>query len=85
MGSLTKRQKEQAKYISNADKTLTRLSIVVDSGACESVIDPQQVPSVSLVQTKESLSEEDSATGEPIPYRASCVYPWLPESTPTGE
>ena len=45
-----------------------QISIAVDSGACESVIDPSDVPSISLRETKGSKSGEDfqSATGEPI-------------------
>ena len=47
----------------------TRLAITIDSGACDNVADPEQLPTVGLVQTKESLSGEgdfQSATGEPI-------------------
>ena len=50
-------------------KKWTQLSIAIDSGACESVIDPAHVPGVSLEETIGSKTGEDfqSATGEPIP------------------
>ena len=46
------------------------MSIVVDSGACDNVADPEQLPTADLIQTEKSLSGTDdfqSATGEPIP------------------
>ena len=52
-----------------AEKKWIRLSIAIDSGACESVIDPSQVPHNELISTQGSNNGEDfqSATGEPIP------------------
>ena len=57
----------------------TRLSIAVDSGACESVINPEEVPSVDLRETDDSRAEEEfqSATGEPIPNLGSLQIPML--------
>jgi hypothetical protein len=82
IGLLRKRDNEEKKNLSAVDssKKWTRLSIAVDSGACDSVIDPGQVPSVQLVETKGSLSGEDdfqSATGEPIPNLGELRIPML--------
>ena len=45
-----------------------RLSIAIDSGACDNVIDPKDIPDVSLQDTVDSLAGNDfcSATGDPI-------------------
>lgn len=55
--------------VGNKDEKWQRLSIAIDSGACESVINPADVPSVDLIETEDSKNENDfqSATGEPIP------------------
>ena len=51
------------------NRTWRKLSIAIDSGACESVIDPNDVPEVELTETSASRAQEEfqSATGEPIP------------------
>ena len=47
----------------------TRMSMAVDSGACESVINPDDVPGHEVMESLESKRGENfaSATGEPIP------------------
>ena len=73
LGMLRKRENDEGhtKPISavGASQKWTRLPIAIDSGACDSAIDPENVPGVQLMDTKESLSGEEfqSATGEPIP------------------
>ena len=54
---------------SEAEKLWSQISIAIDSGACESVIDPSHVPYINLIQTVGSKTGDDfqSATGEPIP------------------
>ena len=51
-----------------AEKKWVKLSIAIDSGACDSVIDPRHVPYNDLIPTTGSANGEDfqSATGEPI-------------------
>ena len=51
------------------EKRWIQLSIAIDSGACDSVIDPAQVPCNEVIETFGSKNHEDyqSATGETIP------------------
>ncbi len=46
-----------------------RISIAIDSGACDSVISPEDVPDYEIYESKDSRRGENfqSATGEPIP------------------
>ena len=46
-----------------------RIEIAVDSGACESVVDPDELPDHSVKETKASKSDDEfvSATADPIP------------------
>ena len=87
---LRKRNQEVgSKTIGSVDpaKRWSRLSIAVDSGACESVVDPEQVPGLKLIDTSESLASEEfqSATGEPIPNLGSIQVPmYTRESTIRG-
>ena len=88
---MRKRQKEttEKKPIGSVDmsKKWVRLSVAVDSGACESVMDPEQVPNCKLEETEDSKNEEDfqSATGEPIPNLGALQFPRITrESTLRG-
>ena len=55
--------------LAEADKRWVQLAIAIDSGACDSVIDPGDVPSNVVQETRGSRNGEDyqSATGETIP------------------
>ena len=54
---------------SDAQPTWRRVSIAIDSGACDSVISPEHVPDHEVHESVESGRGENfqSATGEPIP------------------
>ena len=54
------------------------LSVTVDSGACDSVIDPEDVPGYEVRETKASRSGEAfaSATGETIPNLGEIELPF---------
>ena len=73
IGLLQTRSKERDRMPINAcneqSKKWTKLSIAMDSGAAESVIDPKELPCIPLAETKASQSGEEfsSATSEPIP------------------
>ena len=54
----------------------TRISMAVDSGACDSVADPNQIPcAVKETQASRSGQNFASATGEPIPNLGEMVMP----------
>ena len=54
----------------------TRVSMAVDSGACDSVADPNQIPcTVKETQASRSGQNFASATGEPIPNLGEMVMP----------
>ena len=57
------------KITENIKHGWTRMSLAVDSGACESVINPDDAPGHDIMDTAESRRGENfaSATGEPIP------------------
>ena len=57
------------KLTDEAKQGWTRLSMAVDSGACESVVNPDDAPGHDVVDTEESRRGENfaSATGESIP------------------
>ena len=56
-----------------------RVSIAVDSGACDNVISPEDVPDQKVVETMESKKGDNfySATGEPIPNLGDISLPML--------
>ena len=55
------------------------LSVTIDSGACDNVIDPEDVPDYEVRETKASRSGEAfaSATGETIPNLGELEVPFL--------
>ena len=55
------------------------LSMAVDSGACDNVIDAEEVPAYTVTQTKDSMSGDAflSATGEEIPNLGELKIPML--------
>lgn len=55
------------------------LSIAVDSGACQSVIDPEDVPEYEVTETAESRRGDNfnSATGEEIPNLGELKIPMV--------
>ena len=55
------------------------LSIAVDSGACQSVMDPEDVPDYEVTETAESRRGENfnSATGEEIPNLGEIKIPMV--------
>ena len=55
------------------------LSIVVDSGACQSVMDPEDVPDYEVTETAESRRGDNfnSATGEEIPNLGELKIPMV--------
>ena len=57
-----------AKNSSDAQPAWRRVSIAIDSGACDSVISPEHVPDHEVHESVESRRGEifQSATGEPI-------------------
>ena len=57
------------KAIDDGSHGWTRMSMAVDSGACESVINPEDAPGHDVKETPESRRGENfaSATGEAIP------------------
>ena len=63
-------QEQQAKWV--------RVSMAVDSGACDSVADPEQIP-CQVTDTPASMSGANfaSATGEPIPNLGEMKLPLM--------
>ena len=63
------RERTPINACSDQSRKWTKLSIAMDSGAAESVIDPRELPSIQVVETKASRAGEEfsSATNEPIP------------------
>ena len=56
----------------------TRVSMAVDSGACDSVADPSQVPcEVKETEASRRGQQFASATGEPIPNLGEMMMPML--------
>ena len=58
-------------------QTWRRVSIAIDSGACDNVIAPDDVPAHQVIETMESKMGENfqSATGEPIPNLGNIKLP----------
>jgi len=73
MGMLTKARESSvgvcAKSEGTTQPTWRRVAIAIDSGACDSVISPEEVPEHEVHESPESRRGENfqSATGEPIP------------------
>ena len=78
---LRKVQREnEAKTIaacSGSRKKWTKLSIAMDSGASDSVINPKDIPGIELMETEASRAGEEfsSATDEPIPNLGEVRFP----------
>ena len=81
MGRMTSRSADPSKQINGVTEQpqWRRISIAVDSGACDNVIDPSEVPDVLLVPTVDSLAGNDftSATGSPIRNLGELQVPML--------
>ena len=61
--------KEGAAKIGRSIKLWRRLEVAIDSGACDNVIDPDELPEHEVRETRASKDGDEfsSATGEPIP------------------
>ena len=57
----------------------TQMSLAVDSGACESVINPDDAPGHEVMESLESKRGDNfaSATGEPIPNLGTLTLPMM--------
>ena len=76
-----------AKNSSDAQRAWRRVSIAIDSGACDSVISPEHVPDHEVHESAESRRGENfqSATGEPIPNLGDLRLPlYMREGTVRG-
>ena len=67
------------KNAENEASTWRRISIAVDSGACDNVISPDDVPEQEVVESAGSKKGENfySATGEPIPNLGDIKLPMI--------
>ena len=67
------------KNAENDASTWRRVSIAVDSGACDNVISPDDVPEQPVVESAASKKGENfySATGEPIPNLGDIKLPMI--------
>ena len=61
--------KEGASGIGTSMKQVRRLEVAIDSGACDNVMDPDELPEHEVKETRASKDRDEfqSATGEPIP------------------
>ena len=75
------------KNSSDAQPAWRRVSIAIDSGACDSVLSPEHVPDHEVHESVESWRGENfqSATGEPIPNLGDLRLPlYMREGTVRG-